>query len=160
MPNDIFLPKVVELTKAGHTVTITARGWSMMPFIHHDRDSIVLTALPPKVVKGDFVLAEIAQGHYVCHRVEQITESRVVLRGDGNIQGTEQCRPEDLRAIVTAVIRNGRRYGLSSSRLWALHSFLWPRLLPLRRILLALYRLLWMHQLPHRLSCRSVNRLW
>lgn len=150
MPNDVFLPRVIELTQAGHTVTITARGWSMMPFIHHDRDSIEFAALPERLSVGDVVLAELTPGHFVCHRIELLTSSEVILRGDGNIGFTERCTPKDLRAIVIAVVRNGKRYELSTSRLWALHSFLWLRLLPLRRLLLALYRLLWMHELPRR----------
>lgn len=154
MPNDVFLPKVIELIKVGHTVTITARGRSMLPFIHHDRDSIEFGQLPTKVSVGDVVLAEITPGQFVCHRVEQIKPSKVILRGDGNIGLTEQCMPQDLRAIAKAVIRNGCRYELSTSRIWALYSHLWPQLLPVRRILLALYRLLWMHQLPRRF-CQS-----
>lgn len=151
MPNEVFLTKVIELIKDGHTVTITARGRSMMPFIHHDRDSIEFGALPVKVSVGDVVLAEINPGHYVCHRVEKITNSDVILRGDGNIGVTEHCMPQDLRAIVKAVIRNGRRYEIATSSTWALYSSLWQLLLPIRRVLLAIYRLLWMHQLPQHL---------
>ena len=68
LPNDKFLKEVRTLIAAGHDVTLRVRGVSMRPFLEDRRDQIVLTQ--PGVVKvGDAVLAEIAPGKYVYHRI-------------------------------------------------------------------------------------------
>ncbi len=41
LQNDKFLPVVCELLNAGQTVTLKARGYSMRPFIEHDRDDLI-----------------------------------------------------------------------------------------------------------------------
>ena len=38
LPNDLLIPEVAELIRQGHTVTLTARGNSMNPFIVDRRD--------------------------------------------------------------------------------------------------------------------------
>lgn len=154
MQNSILLPKVVQLINEGHTVTLTAKGNSMMPFIQHDRDQLIFGKLNDIKV-GMPVLAEISKGVFVCHRIEGINGNRITLRGDGNIQGTEQCTLDDVRAELVSVIRKGKTYDLHTSGSWRIYSAIWPRLLPCRRILLALYRLLWNKQLPARLKKRN-----
>ena len=150
LQNDVFLPQVVELINEGHTVTIMARGNSMMPFIKDGRDSLFFSNLNLDIRVGEAVLAEIHKGVFVCHRIVEIKDGKVTLRGDGNVQGTETCRIEDVKAQLVAVTRDGKYYDLNTSKVWKIYSFCWTRLLPLRRYLLALYRLLAMHQLPQR----------
>lgn len=150
LQNDVFLPQVVELINEGHTVTIMARGNSMMPFIKDGRDSLIFSNLNLDIRVGEAVLAEIHKGVFVCHRIVEIKDGKVTLRGDGNVQGTETCRIEDVKARLVAVKRCGKYYDLRTSKAWKIYSFCWTRLLPLRRYLLALYRLLAMHQLPQR----------
>ena len=150
LQNDVFLPQVVELINEGHTVTIMARGNSMMPFIKDGRDSLFFSNLNLDIRVGEAVLAEIHKGVFGCHRIVEIKDGKVTLRGDGNVQGTETCRIEDVKAQLVAVTRDGKYYDLNTSKAWKIYSFCWTRLLPLRRYLLALYRLLAMHQLPQR----------
>jgi hypothetical protein len=153
--NAVFLPMVVESIERGHTATIIARGNSMRPFIEDGRDKLVF-GKADKVSVGDVVLAEIEDGHFVCHRVERIEHGIVTMRGDGNVPckangtGTETFPIERVRAKLVQVIKPGKTYTLATSRTWKIYSAIWPRLLPLRRYLLALYRLLWFHQLPAR----------
>ena len=61
----------------------------MLPFIVGDRDSVRLRKEP--VAVGDAVLAEIAPGRYVLHRIISLVKDRVVLMGDGNLSGVETC---------------------------------------------------------------------
>lgn len=154
LQNSVFLPQVAELIREGHSVTITARGYSMMPFIEHNRDLLIFSQAGDVHV-GDVVLAEISKGVFVCHRVDALQGDRLTLRGDGNVFGTEHCTLLDVRARLSAVVRKGKRYNLDTSRAWRIYSCIWPRLLPVRRYLLALYRLLWNHQLPRRFRRHS-----
>lgn len=140
LPNDKFLKEVRTLIAAGHDVTLRVRGVSMRPFLEDRRDQIVLTQ--PGVVKvGDAVLAEIAPGKYVYHRIVSIEGDKVTLRGDGNVYGTEQCHLEDVAAATKELIRKGRSYS-AQGKAWRYYSALWPSWPFARRVLLKLYRML------------------
>lgn len=138
LPNEIFLKEVRTLIADGHDVTLRVRGVSMRPFLEDRRDKIVLTRpKPPKV--GDAVLAEIAPGKYVYHRIIKIEKDRVTLKGDGNVYGTEQCGIEDIAASTKQLIRKGRPYS-PQGRAWRWYSALWPDNTLVRRVLLAIHR--------------------
>lgn len=147
--NSIFLPQVVQLIQEGHKATIIARGNSMRPFIEDSRDKLVFGKVDHLRV-GDVILAEVEEGHFVCHRIEAIKDGVVTMRGDGNVEGTEVFPEANVRAKLLQVVRKGKTYTLTNSRVWKCYSAVWPKLLPMRRYLLALYRLLWLHQLPQR----------
>lgn len=150
LQNSIFLPQVSEFLKEGRSVTLRARGYSMRPFIEHDRDDLIFS-YAENIKVGDVVLAEIMPGHFVCHRVEKINGDKVTLRGDGNIRGTESCTLGDVRGKLVQVVRFGKTWNLDSSRFWKIYSRVWPSLLPIRRWLLALNKIIFLHELPHRL---------
>ncbi len=147
--NSIFLPQVVQLIQEGHKATIIARGNSMRPFIEDGRDKLVFGKVDNLKV-GDVILAEVEEGHFVCHRIEAINDGIVTMRGDGNVEGTEIFPVANVRAKLLQVVRKGRTYTLDNSSAWKCYSLVWPKLLPMRRYLLALYRLLLLHQWPQR----------
>ena len=147
MSNEEFLPFVVEqLQSHPHkTVTLPLRGRSMRPFLEDNRDKALLQYSAQYHV-GDVVLAEIAPGHFVLHRVIAINADKVTLRGDGNL-GIEQCRMADLRALAIGFFRKGRtKADLTSGPKWKIYSAVWTRLFPIRR-----YLLFALH--PHLPSC-------
>ena len=43
VPNAIFLPKVIDYLKDGHTVTLPLNGYSMRPFLETGRDKALLS---------------------------------------------------------------------------------------------------------------------
>lgn len=135
LANAEFLPHVTELIKEGHTVTLPLRGHSMRPFLEDGRDKALLAA-PTDIKVGDAVLAEIRPGHYVLHRIIDIIEKQVTLRGDGNL-GNEYCQIGDIRAKAIAFYRKGRTKADSVNGLkWRIYSAVWIRLYPIRRYLL------------------------
>ena len=138
LPNEIFLKEVCSLIAEGHDVTIRVRGVSMRPFLEDRRDKVVLTC-PGSVEVGDAVLAEIAPGRYVYHRIVDIVEGKVTLKGDGNIYGTEHCRIENVVASTKQLIRKGCHYS-PKGLAWRWYSALWPSNAFMRRVLLKLYR--------------------
>ena len=135
MANALLLPEVVRLLEEGHTVTLPLRGYSMRPFLEDGRDKALLKR-PEAINVGDAVLAEIAPGHYVLHRIVEIIEKQVTLRGDGNL-GVEYCQLDNVKATAIGFYRMGRTTLDSTSALkWRVYSWWWTRLLPLRRYLL------------------------
>lgn len=139
MKNECFLPHVCELVALGHKVSIRAKGVSMRPFLETDRDVAVL-AKAERLRVGDVVLAEISERRYVLHRIERIDGDLVILRGDGNVRGTETCGKRDVRAVAVEFERKGKTYSVKGVT-WRLYSAVWTGMLPFRRYLLALYRL-------------------
>lgn len=137
-PNEVLLKEVRTLIADGHDVTLRVRGVSMRPFLEDRRDKIVLTRVQdPKV--GDAVLAEIAPGKYVFHRIVKLENGRVTLKGDGNIYGTEECRLADVVASTKWFVRRGRYYS-SNGCAWRWYSVIWPQWPFARRVILKLYR--------------------
>ena len=135
MPNDVFLPFVIEQLKEGHTATLPLRGRSMRPFLEDGRDKALLQLCDHPQV-GDAVLAEISKGCFVLHRIIRINGNQVTLRGDGNLND-EHCLLSDVRAKAVGFYRKNRKpLDRTDGRKWRLYSWWWTRLYPLRRYLL------------------------
>lgn len=142
IPNAVLIPQVIQLIKGGHTVTLPLKGYSMRPFLEDGRDKALLT-VPKDVKVGDPVLAEIAKGHYVLHRIVSIDGENVTLLGDGNLT-PEHCKTSDIRASVTGFYRKGRKtLDRIDGKKWKRYSSVWVALRPVRRWLLAFYRRIW-----------------
>ncbi len=162
LANEVFLPQVCQLVDEGRNVAINLKGNSMRPFLESDRDVGWLKKAKDFKI-GEVVLAEISKGHFVLHRIDKIhnnwiiiktrtsdKEAIVTLRGDGNVHGTEFCKLKDVRALCFKVVRNGKEWNLTKSKRWKVFSWYWTHTLLIRRYQLALYRLLWLHELPQR----------
>lgn len=139
LPNDKLLPLVRKYVAGGEKAIISVKGYSMRPFLEHLRDKVELAPWKELHV-GDAILAEIAHGHFVLHRIIDIDGQRITLMGDGNLRGTEHCTLSDVCGIVIRYIRpNGHVIEASDPRLCR-RIRLWKRLLPIRRILLFIYK--------------------
>lgn len=104
LPNEVMLGEVRNLLAEGRSVVILTKGLSMLPFIRGSKDSVVLEKAPA-VAPGDIALAEITPGKWVLHRVIEVSDKEVTLRGDGNIRGIEKCAPEAVAGVVTGIQR-------------------------------------------------------
>lgn len=138
--NHLMMQEITGLFKAGkESVTFIVRGYSMRPFLEHERDKVVL--VPPRRPKvGDVVLAEIGKETYALHRVIRIEGDTFIMRGDGNsLRMKENFTEEKIIGIANAFIRKGKLVPTDGLR-WKTYSYLWNLLKPARRILLAIYR--------------------
>ena len=140
LPNDLLIPEVAELIRQGHTVTLTARGNSMNPFIVDRRDRVVLSpCADAQLQPGAVVLALTDDRRYVLHRIVRRQGNELTLLGDGNLHQTERTDTSRVIGLLTAVIRKGRTYSTSGA-VWLRYSRWWRRLTPVRRWVLAVYR--------------------
>lgn len=147
--NDILIPEIERLLREGREVRFTPSGVSMRPFIEGGRDTVLLRKLPTVRV-GDACLVRTSEGRYVLHRVIAVTSetrntrntsktsetstTRITLMGDGNLRGVETCTLDDVIGTVVRVESpGGRRKYLGRGRIWY-------HLLPLRWLLLKVYR--------------------
>ena len=140
LPNDVFLGLVSEKLAEGHTAVIWVKGYSMRPFIEFGRDKVKLASATAYQV-GDAVLAEIAKGHYVLHRIIKTEGDKITLQGDGNVRGVEHCTTADIRGVVAEYIRPNRTLSADDEGLKR-KIRLWRRLRPIRRYLLFIYKAL------------------
>lgn len=140
MPNDAMLGMASEMLSEGHPVVMMTKGNSMLPFIVGDRDSVELFRAD-SYGPYDIVLAEVAPGSYVLHRILMLEGSAVTLKGDGNLRGVEKCELSDIKGKVSRIIGpSGRETDCSTvrfyrkSRRWRLAPYI------VRRVMLAVYR--------------------
>ena len=140
MKGDGVIDEAVALVRDGYSVTLPVNGRSMLPFIIGGRESVIL-APPAGLRRGLVALAWVEDRRYVLHRIERVEGDRVTLMGDGNLAGREYCTVADVRAIATYVVDEAhcRHYLYSPWRKTA--SAVWWWLLPVRRYILAIYRL-------------------
>lgn len=134
-----IITDAVRLVNEGLAVTMLVKGHSMLPFILGGLESVVLTK-PGTVKPGDVVLARLADGHFVLHRVMEVLPGRVELMGDGNLVGREVCRPEDVLARADEVVGEDGRHSRLDTPKMLRRARLWRRLLPVRRWILAVYK--------------------
>ena len=139
VPNDILFAQICEYLEKGKACSFQVKGCSMLPFMVGDRDSVNVSNTT--FGKGDAVLAHLADSRYVLHRVLRIDGDEVILKGDGNLRGTERCFKGDIKGRVVSVLKKGRRSvdvdALSYKRKVKIWNSL-PYLI--RRIVLAIYR--------------------
>ena len=135
-----MMTEISRLISEGKTVTITAKGYSMNPFIVHLKDQITIGPWKDEQIKeGAVVLAKDTRGTYLIHRIIKRDGDRLTLMGDGNIGLTETARTSEVIGLMQSVTKKGRTYSVQSLR-WRLYSWFWKMLTPVRRYPLALWR--------------------
>lgn len=154
VPNAELFSEAGRLLSEGKEVTILARGNSMLPFIRGGVDKVTLASVPAAgrqdgggvpgtqagIAPGDILLCEISPGHFVLHRLIRIDGERLTLMGDGNLRGVEHCMRAHVIARAVRIIRPDGSSADCCSPSELRKARLWRRLLPLRRILLAVWR--------------------
>lgn len=136
----VMMDEISRLISEGKTVSITAKGYSMNPFIVHMRDQITLGPWKDEqITKGAVVLAKDIKGRFIVHRIIRRDGDTIILMGDGNIGITETAMALDVIGLMYSVTKKGRTYSVKSLR-WRLYSWFWKILTPVRRYPLALWR--------------------
>lgn len=139
LPNEVLLEYVDSVLDKTRSVVLRCKGNSMLPFMRNGVDSVELVRTSAVAV-GDIVLARIAPACYVMHRVIAVEDGSITMMGDGNLSGTEKAALDDVIAQAVAVIRpDGTRVSLTDAKAMR-RAWIWKQLLPVRRVLLAIYR--------------------
>ena len=135
-----MMQEISRLISEGKTISISAKGYSMNPFIVHMKDQITLGSwTDDQIKKGAVVLVKDVRGCYIIHRIIKREGNVLTLMGDGNIGIIETAYVEDIIALMHAVIKKGRTYSVNSLS-WRLYSWFWKLLTPVRHYPLAVWR--------------------
>ena len=105
-----LMPLVEEELQKGKDVMLPLKGISMTPFLIHNRDKVILTALNSRKIKvGDIVMFRRKDGSYAMHRVYKCHGNKSFdIVGDAQYLIDEGICYDMLVAYVPRVIRNGK----------------------------------------------------
>ncbi|MBO7189900.1 MAG: S24/S26 family peptidase [Alistipes sp.] len=139
---DIATADITELLEEGATFKIVVRGYSMLPLLGFGRDTIILRRVDrSEDISGRIAMFRNDNGRIVVHRIIGINGGIVSLRGDGNLYQVEQCKREEIIAVLESVVRESGKEISCTSRRWHRRERLWLSTpLWMRRYALAILR--------------------
>ena len=136
----LMMEEIAQLISEGKNVSITAKGYSMNPFVRHMEDTLTIGPFEDSnIKKGTAALVRTTKGDYVFHRIIERKGDWLLLEGDGNIGIKEKATTDGVIGIMHSITRGGRIY-TSESRCWKIYSWIWMALRPVRRYPLAIWR--------------------
>lgn len=144
MPGKIVVPQILQILSRGESCLLTVTGASMLPFLRHKKDSVLLSAPQEKdIAVGRIVFFQRLDGCYILHRIRRIRkDGSLLICGDAQ-SWTEVISPNQILAVVTAVQRQSGRMVSVRSLGWRMASALWYPTRPLRRWLLPMCIKIW-----------------
>ncbi|MBR5020759.1 MAG: S24/S26 family peptidase, partial [Oscillospiraceae bacterium] len=109
------------------------------PFLISGRDTVHLSRLERPARRGDILLYRRDNGDYVLHRVRRVEkDGTLTIIGDAQTELEHGIREDQIIAVVTSVIRKGKRMG-PGDFWWEFFEKVWIRMIPLRRLVWRLY---------------------
>lgn len=92
--------------------SVRVTGISMLPLLHHMRDSVVI-ARPDHLHVGDIVLFDRRNGRYALHRVIHKGKNGFSMAGDNQWYYDKNLPYDQIEGVVTTINRNGRSISCS-----------------------------------------------
>lgn len=127
---------IESLLRQGHSVQFPPTGWSMYPLIVNGRDQVIVEpADPEKLRRGAVALYRRRDSILVLHRVWKRTAEGFYMVGDNQVEVEGPLAPEQIRGVMTAVVRKGKTIPVTSP----LYRFLtgaWLVLRPVRMVIM------------------------
>jgi len=136
---EVLMGSLLKLVEQGQTVPLVISGGSMEPFLGSYRDTVYLSKVDRPLKKGDMILYRRSSGAYILHRICAVRGGNFDLVGDAQNWIERSVRQEQVLALVTAVRRKGKLLQ-TGSFWWAFFEKVWIRMIPLRPVVMELYR--------------------
>lgn len=133
------LPQIKTILQNGQSCRLVVTGNSMLPFLRHEKDAVILVPYQGESRHGDILFYSRAPQVCVLHRVQKVcSDGALLMCGDAQSQ-LEPIKSQQIIASVSHIERNGR---LINCRRFSLRTavWLWQVLRPIRPYLLALLR--------------------
>ena len=129
---EVLMLLVRERLAAGYKVRyLPFQGVSMLPMLRQGKDRVELGPLPDRLKKYDLPMYRRGDGKYVIHRIVRVEEGCYICMGD-NTYNEERIAPEQMKALVGAFVRGGRRISVEH-RGYRLYCRVWCAVYPVRR---------------------------
>ena len=137
-PEELMGP-LLRLLDETAAVPLVISGGSMVPFLIPKRDSVYLSKADRKLKRGDMVLYQRDNGHYVLHRVFRAEKGLYTMVGDAQTELERGIRPDQIFAVATAV-RRKEKLMRKNSFWWFFFEKIWIRMVPLRPVIMKTYQ--------------------
>lgn len=126
----------------GVEVTVTVTGSSMLPLLHHRRDTVCIVKAQEKCLKKyDIVLYVRKDGSYILHRIISVKADGYEIAGDHQV--VEECHilPSQVLGVVKGFWRDGNY--ISCDNFWyRVYYRFWFFGYPVRRVYLRVKKIL------------------
>lgn len=139
--NSDFMPVMASMVKEGQNVPLLVSGHSMMPFLKHGQDTIIVSKPTAPFRRGDMVFYTRKTGQYVMHRIHHIKQGMLYIVGDAHTVIEGPVDPSCVFGVVRKVIRKGKTLTRGSFCWWFFEK-VWIRMVPLRPLAFRCYNLL------------------
>ena len=123
---------IEQLLEAGEVIQIYPEGYSMYPMFVPGRDAAVIKkADVKKIRRADVVLYRRKESILVLHRVVKRKSGQFYMAGDNQMEIEGPVETDQIRGILTAFVRNGRRISVKNP-VYVILSEAWLLLRPVR----------------------------
>ena len=140
IPMEELMPLLqLQMDTAGRA-SLCVTGYSMLPMLHHNKDTVILEPIKETPKKGDLMLYRRINGAYILHRILKEKPDHYICCGDNQFK-KEIVAPTQMLAVVTAFTRNGKSY-TNESKGYRRYVKFWVALHPVRWLYLGPRRLL------------------
>ena len=142
IPIDAFFDDVEKALSEGKSVELRCTGSSMQPYLRGDGSETIVASpfSPDELIRGTVVLFRY-KGRYICHRIIQRKEGKLLIQGDGTIAKQEQIPVSDVLGIIHTVVRRNKKPVSTHTKTAQWYWRCWLRLTPMRKFFLLPYRL-------------------
>lgn len=131
MNEEEFIRIIEDKFLKSENVNLTVTGNSMVPFLVHKRDSVILSAPDDIIRKGDILFYRRKNGKCVLHRVKKITDHGLYFIGDSQNTIEGPLDKSCVLAKCNSVIRKGKLID-NKSIIWKFFRDVWINIIPLR----------------------------
>ena len=142
MEKSNLINHLCDIIPEDSTFELRVTGYSMLPLLGYEQDRIVVKRVDDAFdIDNRIAMFRTKQGKIIVHRVVSVADDMVVMQGDGNLQGVEQCLRTEVIGVVDSVIRKSGKIVSCTSRTWRIRESIWlgfPHIV--RRYTLALLR--------------------
>lgn len=118
IPNSLFFEEVRNILASGQSVTIRATGRSMTPTFIDAVDSVIVSRCDYRSIEvGDVVLFD--RGDTIClHRVIDIKDDTLIIRGDGNAHSAIEYATSDkvIGKVTGGTMKGGHPFTVYDNR--------------------------------------------
>ena len=107
-------PMIQKAFDNGEDFNLITAGTSMLPMLRDREDTVVLSQKKGKLKKYDLPLYKRADGSFVLHRIVGKGKDGYKMSGDNHPMIEYPVKDEQIIAVVSAYIRDGKRISIDS----------------------------------------------
>ena len=130
-----------ELLENDGCFQLCITGWSMRPLLLPEKDVVWLRAHSGTVHRGQILLFQRDNGHFVLHRVRKILPDQCILMNGDAQNWCEVIRHDQIRAEVYEINTRGKRLSCSGFPM-KLYQILWYPTIKIRPYLFRMVSIL------------------